>query len=593
MSAHDFILKVLRQPFLPVWFALTIMVALSTAWIISRARAQFQRVPADVTAEPRSLLSGGPWLTLGMFCLFFLGYVALIFVWEDFAYYDDSQFTLYSLKGFNFPPPVWVDSGRFFPLGFQEFNIIGRLSHNVDAYQALSVLQLLFVCAILLSLDRDLSLRARVALAACVLLSPAVTISFGGLIYSERNIIFWLLCLLFFLKRFDQKQSILAALAAIICAQFMLYYKESAFLLLWGLAAGRLVMRCWNTEKSGWNFQRLRETSSRLDFCLGALGFIFLVCYAATMFRHTRLQYVQQQSLPELQVLSLYLKMDLLAWLLVVVVAIRTFLIWKRKIVPSPFWEGLAWGAAAYLASFLCLRMFSPYYLAPVDLIAVLYLGRLAVLSWQRQPAYGRFAIAGALCVILVQNISLSTFREFERKNLIHAKSEMASVIQAEFQHHGGSAMRLFFPFANRYVTMEFGAYLSYRGLQMEETDDKSVDKHHVVIVSRAMQSDGKIEDYRDIIGHAGQNPQPGDLVIVLPDDDISDAGAAPYLHGGNELFLYEPNNRFPRWLWSFMKPLHFVSPEFQREPLPDHWLDASVTVWKGSQGLSTRAVTP
>jgi hypothetical protein len=588
MPAHHLFLKILKQPFPLIWFALTIVAAFSTVWLIRHASAKVYGVLQGSRTEPQPASRGRLGPVIGLFCLFVVGYIVLIFAGEDFAYYDNSQFTLYSLKGINFPFSIWVDSGRFCPLALQEFNVIRHFSTTIAAYHAFSVLQLLIVCAILLLLDRDLDIRARIGLAICALLCPGMVISFGGLIYLERDIVFWLLCLIFFVKRFDRTQSVTAAVAAIVSAQCMLYYKESAFVLLWGFVAGRLLLRCRNADGPRWDFRRLRESSSCLDFCLGALGFAFLVYYAATMFGHTRLRYAQQHRLPELDVLLLYLKMNLLTLLLAAVAGARALLIWKRKIIPSPFWEGLAWGGLAYFASYLGLAMYSAYYLAPVDLIAVLYLGRLVALSWNGQRQGRKVVIGLAVCVVLAQIVSLSSVREFERKNLIRAKAEMAGIILARYQHDNGATLRLFFPFASRYVTMEFGAYLSYRGIPIE---DGFMGKPDVLLISRAMPADGKLVDYQNIIGHPGQVPEPLDLVIILPDDNASFADVEPYLKGGDRLFLYDPCARFPQWLWACVKPLHFVSPPFEHQPLPDHWLAASVTAWSGHAESGDRTV--
>jgi hypothetical protein len=64
---------------------------------------------------------GGPRAVAAMALLaVFLGaYVTMTLVWEDFAYYDNSIFTLGTLKGRNYPTPIWQGQGRFFPLGHQ------------------------------------------------------------------------------------------------------------------------------------------------------------------------------------------------------------------------------------------------------------------------------------------------------------------------------------------------------------------------------------------------------------------------------------------------------------------------------------------
>ena len=70
--------------------------------------------------------------------------------------------------------------------------------------------------------------------------------SFGALILAERNVLFFLARLVLSVKRFEQTRSTAWAVTAVVCAQSMIYFKETAFLLLWGFAVGRLILRCRN-----------------------------------------------------------------------------------------------------------------------------------------------------------------------------------------------------------------------------------------------------------------------------------------------------------------------------------------------------------
>jgi len=572
--------------FLPIWIILTLVAAFTTAWFVGRAAgAPFQsnrKVPMDLAASPQFGRPPGACLAVALFGLFVVGYGALILAGEDFAWLDNSCFTLFTLQGRNIDPPIEPEAGRFYPLGFQEFNLLRHFGGSIVAYHALPIFQLLAASFFFLTLDDKLKMTARVCLAAFVLMTPGVVIAFGGLIYQERNVVFWLLCLSFFIKRFDRTQSTASAVAATVCAQFMLYYKETAFLLLWGLVAGRLLLRCRNADPPGWDFSRLREKASRLDLCLASLGLVFLLYYGAVMFRHTSLQYAHQQRIPEAQVLLAYLKMDLLAWLFLAVVVGRSCLIWRRRIAPSLLWDGLAYGAAAYFAGFLFLGLVSPYYLAPMDVIAVLYLGRIAVLSWGKMQPGIRVAALLLLFAILFQNVSLSVFREFERKNFIRANAAIAGVVQAQCQARAGNALRLFFPFSSRNLTMEFGAYLSYRGLRVEGAGDESAATNKVVLVSRAMTKDGLLQDDTSIVGHAGRMPEPGDPSQALPADAVSLAETTPFRDRGDLLLSYEPRPRLPRWFDLLARRLDFPRPN--SGPIPDRWLNASVTLWTESK---------
>ena len=109
----------------------------------------------------------------------------------------------------------------------------------------------------------------------------------------------------------------------------------------------------------------------------------FLLYYLAAMFPNFSTHYANQFRLPLAEVLASYLKVDLLVWALVAVALAKIFLILWDKVAPSPFWDGLALAGVGYFAGYLALHAQTAYFLAPSDLIAVLYLGRLAILSME------------------------------------------------------------------------------------------------------------------------------------------------------------------------------------------------------------------
>ena len=569
--------------FWAIWITIALAAAICVTWVVGHAatRVQQEADKTPIIRTPRYIWSRGARTALALLALSMVGYITLTLTWEDFAYPDNSTFTLYTLKGHDLKPPIWRENGRLFPLGHQEFNLIRHFTGTVAGYHALPIVQLLILSCILLVLDDQLSITARAGLTALALVTPGIVISFGGLIYDERNLVLWLACLLFFIKRFEQTQATVWAVVAALCAQIMIYYKETAFLLLMGFAVGRLVLRCWKGDGAGWDYNRLREKESRLDLCLASLGVLFLLYYAAVMLPHPNVQYAHDHSRSAVEVLLAYMKLDLLAWLFVVLVLSRVYLILRRRVQPLPLWDGLALGGVAYFMAYLYLGMFSGYYLAPVDLIAVLYVGRFAILSWGQRSLGAKVVIMLVLCAVLFQDVSLSAFRVFERKNVIHGKAEIASVIRAQYQSGGGNVQRVFFPFARPYSVMEFASYLNYRGVPVEGAPVESAGLKSVVLVGGAVAKDGPCLGYEPFVCHTGSSPDPGDLVIVLPDDDASLAETTPYRDRGERLFSYEPRPRIPQWLSPFFSHFHVISYAFPNKELPDRWLHASVTAWK------------
>jgi hypothetical protein len=60
--------------------------------------------------------------------------------------------------------------------------------------------------------------------------------------------------------------------------------------------------------------------------------------------------------------------------------------------------------------------------------------------------------------------------------------------------------LRLFFPFATRYAIGEFGAYLSYRGLQIEGVETTTGGLGSVVLATSDVAKDGPCIDGRPMI---------------------------------------------------------------------------------------------
>src|SRR5271155_4559896 len=97
---------------------------------------------------------------------------------------------------------------------------------------------------------------------------------------------------------------------------------------------------------------------------------------------HGKMTYVDSSRLPRADVVLGYIRVDILPWLFVAVVLARSYLILRHRVAPLLLWDGLAFGGVALFLCYLFFSIFSVYFTGPVDLIAVFYIGRLAVLSW-------------------------------------------------------------------------------------------------------------------------------------------------------------------------------------------------------------------
>jgi hypothetical protein len=579
----------LAAHFLFIWTTMTTAVAICVAWAVGRAAtpriAQAMTSPVNPTLSWLRVLSPRAVATVTLLTAFLASYIAMTLAWEDFADYDNSFFTLSTLKGHSIGLAIWQQQGRFFPLGYKEFNLLRHFTDTIIGYHVVPIAQLLIFACILLILDDELSIFARVVLAVLALLTPSILISFSGLLIWERSVLFFLACLLLFVKRFEQTQSTAWAVAAAVCAQNMIYYKETAFLLLLGFAAGRLILRCRNEYHATWDHHRLWDKEGRLDLCLAGLAVLFSLYYIAVMGIHRKLHYAGDRRQPLGEILLAYTRLDFLAWLFMFVVLGRIYLILRHRAAVSPFWDGLGFGGVLYVLAYYCLGIFNAWYLAPADFIAVLYVGRFAVLSWTKMRSWNKAVASVLVFTVLVQNVSLSALAVFERKNVIQAKVEVARVIQRQYWNDGGNALRLFFPFATPYVVMEFASYLSYRGVPVEGAEAETTELNNVTLATSGVARDGPCVEWRSLRCHTGKGPDRGDLVIVLPDDEASLAEVSAYRAQGELLFSYEPRPRIPHWLrWlvrNLVGNLRMTSPIFVHKMLSDRLMDASVTLWR------------
>ena len=138
--------------FIPIWISMTVTAALGVWWRV--AHIDDTTVAARDEASAVSSQVGDRRWNRGDFVAMFLllavvaCYVTITLVWEDFADFDSSQLTLFTLKRHNFPPPIW-SNGRFFPLGMQEFNLLRYFTHSVAGYHFLHTIEFLVLSALI------------------------------------------------------------------------------------------------------------------------------------------------------------------------------------------------------------------------------------------------------------------------------------------------------------------------------------------------------------------------------------------------------------------------------------------------------------
>ncbi len=490
-------------------------------------------------------------------------YVLLVFYHEDLVGLDYAQLTARRFVSV----PIWPANGRFFPLGLQEYNLLGLIGRSAVVYHAFSIIELLVVLGCVIRILRAVPLWFRCVVILFMLTLPSVVYSFFGLVYPERDMLLWLAIWVVCLGSFYRAGSRAAFCGALIAGQCVLYYKETAFVLVAGFAAVRLMAdgyRIWHEKRRptsrseppgrsprGWWVQF--ATDHRLEVAQLALSALFLVVYYVAVARHVTASYVAVRP-PGAFVAALrrYAQDDWLIVALMLAVGWRLLarVVAKREI--DSFWDSLGVAAVAYALAYVKLGLVREYYLAPADFIGVLFLGHLA---WRvlprRRPA---LAIAAALVSawILQRNASDSAYGVVARKQYVEANARVASFLESESRSAHGDSARLrpdganavmFFPQAGGFQLMEFSAYLRFKGLQpvgLGAPDSQSAPTF--VVESPHRYPDDRCHPSQEFRCRFAATPASGDLVVLLPGREASASELATLATPGREVFRWRPS---------------------------------------------------
>jgi len=515
------------------------------------------------------------WLWLAAFLCFIAGYVFLILRAEDFADYDDSILTDYALIGRNYPVAIFPNIGRFFPLGHQEFNFLRLFTHSPVGYHAFGLIELfVLLCATFLILQ-NVQVWARFLILALIVVTPSFVVPTFGLIFPERNVLTLLALFVLLVASRAEFPSRAFIVLALVVVHFLLYFKEPIAVFLAAFAGVRLAIAFRQAHGSSQPWRKV-WSSSPLELGIAVQVLVFAVLFVAVILPHPNLSYADTLRSPNrtnvVSVFLAYLRINGLLGVFIAVVGIRATLLLRRREAPDPVWDALAVGALSYAAVVLVLRMYESYFMAPVDLIAILYLVWLAL----RTPA-PRGVVVAVAAMVALQNLAYSAFHVVERKNTILGKERLASFFQQYLRGSSGKQTRVYFPYASGYRLMELSAFLDYKGLPLAPNDSSALDaRTGLVFEGPGRFPDDRCIGYRMNLCVHRDAPSPNDLVVLLPDDAVP-AGVPNTLAKSERLLLFSAPVGAPRKLLPIFSALRAVSPMFVDQVLSDAWLDLYV----------------
>ena len=293
-----------------------------------------------------------------------------------------------------------------------------------------------------------------------------------------------------------------------------------------GYAASRVLLdvhSTWRAEQGSWQeFLRRNIVPVGLLVVAAIYSVLFLVFMFPFPFRPSN--YIKNfwLHLDKADALLTFLHADWVAALLAVVLLLRVgrFVFAGQRL--EPMWDSLAIAALAYFAAIIGVGIYTDYYLAPVDLIAVLYLGRLAAL-WVLQRFSWRMAIVGTAYVCLVvHTAALSTLTILDRKERILRESELASFLKNYKAESGKERVEVFFPKKDGFDMAEISSYLLYKGIRLAgQRVILEGASQEFVVAGPGNYPSGNCVNYKPYLCKHENEPEEGALIVLLPSDVV------------------------------------------------------------------------
>lgn len=565
---------------LVVWLLCLIFVVLGGVWL-----SGFQ-TPILAQRDESRKKEIGNWLRSwsiqdkisGIFFVFFLAvYIYGIFYKEDFAYYDDDMLTDFSLQGKPFPPPVWGGLGRFYPLADQEFNLLDHITRSSIGYHLLVVVELVVLICLMFLVLRKLAVKYRFLTIAATMLAPSFLTPFMGFVYPERNVLFWLVVLLLCAQNYRTGRSRFYFVGCLIATQFVLYYKETVILFVVGYALASLFVEYWGIRKNrGWSWLEFAKQNS-LFLAMLVVSSIYAFLFVLVLVPHDSFSYVAERRQDLLTIFSAYLRINWAPLLLFLVFIWRAWrFVFDNGEVDS-VWDPVAVGALAYGAGIIGVRLYSAYYMAPVDFLAVLYLFRMVAAQIPKLSAPRKY-VFGLVCLCFMAQVSaFSVARFVERKGIIATKEDLAVFLASYLPSSKSKVVDLYFPYATNYHMMDLASFLRYKGFRLVGQKDAAQSSLPAIVI----EAPGRFEhdlcvDYRDYACIHEDHAKPGDLIVILPDDHVSAQDVRQLRQNADDLFSTRVDRPLTR-PGSWFRSLHAITTTSPQTKLPDHWLKIDV----------------
>ncbi len=417
------------------------------------------------------------------FMLFLSLYIILLLINPQLGPSDEYHFLptlqsgkIFPMYGKDFPYYNSVELGRFGPLGGQEYNLVALISNTPLAYFAFNAMLLLIFIIILIKILREFSSNNYLNYFTVVLLllMPAVTNTFFKFLYVEKNVIFYLSVFLISFIAFQKQQKAAYFIIALLSANIAIYYKETVFIAVAVFSAAHLVL----------SWRQINRKGRLLNILLIISAAIYISIYLLTIQPNIHSAYLPSSAHNSFlifikNILNYGLFSDpILILILIPLTVWRTFQVFFRRSESHPILDPMLAVGAAYVAAFIVLNMYSPYYLLPAYLFALppmLYFfekSKMKNLFWKA-------TFVAATFVLITNTIPLGihyiTYNKYVPVNFNKTLDFLIADINRRYEGH---RLNIFFDGVDRGtgrgVYFVAGEFLKFKGLSISRFDFKS-----------------------------------------------------------------------------------------------------------------------
>lgn len=507
-----------------------------------------------------------------LFVLFLLAYLAFMFWKEDFAFEDPHSFTGYSAIGVPRPPSIWIDVGRFWPLGYLEYNLISQLSRTATAYLVLSAIQLVIGLWMLYDVMPVKSPALRLGALAILMMAPGFAADFAELTYADRNVCFAICVLLFCIARYDRRPSLVWMIPSVAVGYAALYYKEITAALIGTFAVSRILLKHY---RFGWR----NALRSPLEIGLILAGACFAVQLLVVILPTGTSRYIDEGFVGRANAAARYFTAHPLLTVFVICFAIHVFQTLRRGRKFDPLWDTMALGGVLHLCAAIVSGLVEDYLLGPTELVAILTLVRIGSGWWEELPRL-RVAIAGMAGLLAISTITFGTYRLVQRKTVVIQTQSLARFLIDYYHTPGNEKSRLYFR-SNFGIVANFASYLAYRGLPIHHTGEAPGTDSIKLAGSESFPND--VCAYYDHYVCHQDEMRMGDLVMRNPlDGEVHWPTESPRTSPTSGMRLQPLIEVRPAKSIPLLSFLYRVSPDingnYRSGPVPDEWASFSVS---------------